>query len=369
MDDAAITLSILAASILLFMWNRLPVEIVAIASSLALVATHVLPLPAAFAGFGDPVVVFVAALFVVSEGIEATGLTAWAGERLVHVADGRPRLLFSLSLLLCAGLTALISSTGAVAALLPMVVVLASRLAQSPARWAMPLAFAGSAGSLLALTGTPINVIVSDAAASTTGSGFGYFEFAIVGVPLVAGTIAICLTLGPRLLPQRSAKTAPVDMSGHAVTLASHYSFEHDLYRLRLSEGSPLQGGARGDLRLDDYPSVAVIAVQRRDKALTPSDGLREGDVLVIKGTPDGVTSFVADKSLVILYRPSGADPSEALVGPELGVAEVVIPPRSRLVGETVFPWISSVSPTARVVSTGPRSRPRRLTARITRSS
>ena len=88
-------------------------------------------------------------------------------------------------MLLVAGLTALISVNGAVAALLPVIVVIAVRLGHSPSQLLMPLVFGAHAGSMLALTGTPVNVIVSEAAATYGGRPFGFFEFALVGIPLV----------------------------------------------------------------------------------------------------------------------------------------------------------------------------------------
>jgi di/tricarboxylate transporter len=337
-DAASISLIVLGAAVALFIWNRLPVEIVAIATALALVATGVLTLPVALAGFGDPVVVFIAALFVVSEGIDATGLTTWAGQLLVDVAGEKPRLLFVLVLVLCAGVTALISLNGAVAALLPMVVVLALRLGQSPGRWTMPLAFAGSAGSLLALTGTPINVIVSEAGVAAGVGSFGFFEFAIVGVPLVAGTVAICAFLGPKVLPQRVAESVPVDLSSHAKTLVEHYAFENDLYRLRIRERSPQIGVPRGSLQLGEDTGVSVIAVQRASKIVGAGENLEQDDILVVRGSAEAVRALVVTQGLAIGYRPSGDDSEAALFGAELGVAEVVVPPRSRLVGQTVFP-------------------------------
>ena len=109
----------------LFVWNRLPVEIVAIGAALTLAATGVLTVDESLAGLGDQAVIFIAALFVVSEGLDATGVTTWAGQRLIaSVGDSRTRLIV-LTMLLVAGLTALISVNGAVAALLPMVVVIA----------------------------------------------------------------------------------------------------------------------------------------------------------------------------------------------------------------------------------------------------
>jgi Na+/H+ antiporter NhaD/arsenite permease-like protein len=80
-------------------------------------------------------------------------------------------------MLLVAVLTAFISVNGAVAALLPVVVVTAIRLGRSPSQMLLPLAFAAHAGSMLALTGTPVNVIVSDAAAGAHLGRFGYFDF------------------------------------------------------------------------------------------------------------------------------------------------------------------------------------------------
>ncbi|HEX5695576.1 MAG TPA: SLC13 family permease, partial [Acidimicrobiia bacterium] len=164
MTDAAVVYLVLGAVVLLFIWNRFPVEIVAVGASLTLVAAGVISVDQGFAGFGDTTVIFIAALFVVSEGIDATGVTTWAGQWMVSKAgDSRTRLMV-LMMVMVALLTAIISVNGAVAALLPMVVVVALRSAIPSSRLLMPLAFGAHAGSLLALTGTPIHILVSDAA-------------------------------------------------------------------------------------------------------------------------------------------------------------------------------------------------------------
>src|SRR5690242_17575139 len=198
MDDAGISLTILGLTVALFIWNRLPVGVVAVLTALSLWATGVLDSTAVLAGFGDPVVIFIATLFVVSEGIDSTGVTTWAGQAIVGVAgEQRTRLLVAVTGL-CAVLTALITLNGAVAALLPLVVMLAVRIGEPPSRMLMPLAFCGSAGGLLMLTGSPVNVIVSEAAQQAGAGPFEFFSFAIVGIPLVLGTMAITVLLGPR---------------------------------------------------------------------------------------------------------------------------------------------------------------------------
>ena len=122
MNDAAITLVVLAVVVVLFVWNRLPVEVIAIGSALALFVLGVLDFTEAIAGFGDSTVVMIAALFVVSEGLDSTGVTAWIGQRLITLAGDSKRRLLVFTMLLAAGLTAMINLNGAVAALLPMAV-------------------------------------------------------------------------------------------------------------------------------------------------------------------------------------------------------------------------------------------------------
>src|SRR5688572_20859772 len=226
MGDATITYLVLAAAVALFAWGRVPTAIVAVGVALALWATGVLELEQALAGFGDPTVIFIASLFVVSEGLDATGVTAWAGQRLIASAGESRTRLIVLTMALAALLTALINVNGAVAALVPVVVVMALRLGRPPSQLLLPLAFGAHAGSLLALTGTPVNVIVSDAAADAGAGRFAFFEFALVGVPLVLGSIAIVALLGERLLPSRTARTTGRDFSGHARTLVQQYALE-----------------------------------------------------------------------------------------------------------------------------------------------
>ena len=195
MADSTIVFLVLFGVVVLFVSGLVPVEIVTVGTALALWATGVLDIDQALAGFGDPTVVYIAALFVVSEALDATGITTWAGQALVaRAGESRARLLVLL-MLLGAALTAVISVNGAVAALLPVVVVMAVRLHQPASRLLMPMVFAAHAGSLLALTGTPVNVIVSEAAKEHGGDYFGFFDFTLAGVPLVAP--ANMMILGP----------------------------------------------------------------------------------------------------------------------------------------------------------------------------
>ena len=333
MSDSTLTLVTLAVVVALFVWNRLPVELVAVGSALSLYGTGVLTLPQALAGFGDPAVILIAALFVVSEGLDATGVTTWVGQAVVsRSGSGMSRLLL-LTMLLSAGLTAFIGLNGTIAALLPMAIVMSLRRSFPPSRLLMPLAFAGSAGGLLLLTGSPVNVVISEAAVEAGVGPFRFAEFAVVGVPLVVGTVSLVLLFGGRLLPDRVSDSVPPDFSGLARTLVRAYRLDNVSY-LRVGAQSPLVGTSRGSWPLDGYPGIAVITALDAGSGRAVSEGnVAGGDRLTVLGDAASTARFAADHGLEIEAVRTGADVEQSLLGRDSGAAEVVIPPRSVHVG------------------------------------
>ncbi|MGC4153577.1 MAG: SLC13 family permease [Propionicimonas sp.] len=309
------TLIVLVLAVLAFMSGRIPIGVVAIGVAVSLWLTGVLDLGEALAGFGDPTVIFVAALFVVSESLDATGVTAWAGSQVIQRAGtGRAVLLVVIGLLVAA-VTAFISVNGAVAALIPMVVVVAMRARIPPSQMLLPLAFAAHAGSLLALTGTPVNIIVSELAHEAGARSFGFFEFALVGLPLLAGTLVITLLFGRFLLPLRTPAKLPTDLSAHAITLRAQYD---------LPEGgsltSPAQGIAevivapRSELiGLHLFPGMStpsgdlvVIGLQRGGIDLTGTKPvLRAGDTLLLSGAWDDLERHTSGDDVVVVTPPA----------------------------------------------------------------
>ncbi len=338
MSDATISLLVLAVVVVLFVWNRLPVELVAVGSALALYFTGVLTLNQSLAGFGDPAVILIAALFVVSEGLDASGVTTWVGQVLVSRTGGSAPRLLLLTMLLSAALTALIGLNGAVAALLPMAVAVAVRQGFPTSQLLMPLAFAGSAGGMLFLTGSPVNVVISEAAEDAGVGAFGFAEFAIVGVPLVVGTVAIVMLLGRRLLPNRVSDSLPPDLSGQAATLVRHYSLDN-VFHLRVQVDSGLIGRVRHSWDLSAYPGLTVITTLDATSHRPVSSGtVGTGDRLTVLGDPKSAQRFAADQGLLVEAIRGAADIEQSLLSRESGAAEAVVPPRSSFVGQTVRP-------------------------------
>ncbi|GGF17797.1 SLC13 family permease [Subtercola lobariae] len=334
-SQITITLVVLLVAIVLFVWNKLPVGIVAIGVALALYVTGVLSFEQTLAGFGDPVIVFIAALFVVSEALDATGITTWAGQQLVKRAGRkRSRIVVSV-MLLVAVVTALISVNGAVAALVPMVVVVAIRIKQPPSQLLMPLAFGAHAGSLLVLTGTPVNVLISELAVAAGRRPIGFFEFGLVGIPLVVGTILIVVLLGPRLLPNRTAKIAPKDLSDHAATLAAQYSLpestadtllsrEQGLTEVVVPPRSSFIGESVFTGMVTESGQLVIVAIQRSGDDLTDAV-LAAGDVMLLQGAWSALDENTADPNVVVVDAPQSIRRQAVPLGPRAVPALIVL--------------------------------------------
>lgn len=315
MSDIAITFAVLAAVVALFVSGRVPVGAVAILAGLALFFAGVLGIEQVVAGFGDPTVLFIASLFVVSEALDASGVTTWLGRRLVARAGGsRPRVLV-LMVLLVAAFTALISVNGAVAALLPVVVMMAVRLRFAPSQLLMPLVFAAHAGSVLALTGTPVNVLVSDAAGDAGVGRFGFFEFALVGVPLLVGTIVIVVLFGGRLLPHRTPASMPPDLSVLAHRLVEQYQdlgpgrglFTRDggVAEVVIPPRSQLIGTIAFPGMTTDSGDLVIVAIQRNGEDLGPAESaLAAGDALVVRGAWAALDEHLAGPEVLVVDDP-----------------------------------------------------------------
>ncbi|WP_434811049.1 SLC13 family permease [Microbacterium sp. bgisy189] len=326
MDPAVWTFIVLGLAIFAFVSNRVPLAVIAVGVVLALWATGTLTLAQALAGFGDPTVLFIASLFVVSEALDATGVTAWAGHQVISRAGTDRRRLTAIIALLAAALSAFISINGAVAALLPVVVVVAVRAGLVPSKLLIPLAFAASAGSLLTLTGTPVNIVVSDAAAAAGGRAFGFFEFALAGIPLVALTVLVVVLGGDRLLPDRVpdrvADVAP-DPRAHARALRESYAVSLDtgvLFGARdgaaevlVAPRSALIGTTVCAGMTTSDESIVILAVRRGAEAPDPAHPARDiagaltlqaGDALLVQGPWESLTRYTASPDVIAVTSP-----------------------------------------------------------------
>jgi di/tricarboxylate transporter len=202
----------------------------------------------------------------------------------------------------------------------------------------MPLVFSAHAGSMLALTGTPVNVLVSEAGFEAGVGGFGFFEFALVGIPLLAGTMAIIVLFGERLLPQRNGAKMPADLSRHARTLVEQYGLADGIFQLRVRATSPYVGLSPSDIDLSAFPGMQLVAVQDGDSAAPLRRPVGDGDHMLVRGTAEAAAALAKRMHLSFREDTASDQGEETLFNRRSGLAEVVIPPRSGLIGQTMFP-------------------------------
>lgn len=339
MQESTVVLIIIAVGVLLFIWNRIPAVVVGILLILAFVLTGVLNLREAVGGFGDPVVVMVFGLFVVAAGLESAGVTTWAGQKLVKASKGSVGKAFFFLFLIASVMTSVIGFIAACAALIPVTVVLSLRLKIPTSQLMMPLAFTIHAASMLTLLGTPINVIALGAA-QDVGLKLNFFEFALIGIPLVVGSVVIIMLTRKFLLPHHNGDSMPQDFSGYAMTLVKQYRLDDGLHHLIVHKASPLVGQATegwkpgGTLVLKAIQDPKTFAPIQRNQ-------FAEGDILLVRG--DGEETARLAQTFDLGLRCDESDSlSDTLVNRESGLAEVVLPPRSEFIGKTVFPGMAT---------------------------
>jgi di/tricarboxylate transporter len=313
--ESTITFVVLGLAVVAFMSGKVPVALAALGVSVGLWATGVLEVDEALAGFGDPTVVFIAATFVVAEALDATGVTAWVSQQMLERAGSGRRRLLVIVMVVTALVTALITPNASVAALIPAAVVIAIRARQRSSQILMPVAFGAHAGALLALTGSPVNVLVAEAADDAGVGRFGFFEFALAGVPLLAGTVLIVVLLGDRVLPHRDAKVMPPDFGQLAGELIRDYQLEGagEVYdrdkgvaELVVPPRSGLIGQHVFPGMVTESGDLVVLGVQRSGSTLEPGDViLAAGDALLVRGTWEALSRQLPDDDVMVVDEPT----------------------------------------------------------------
>jgi di/tricarboxylate transporter len=205
--DQALAFTILAATMILFIWGRLRYDLVAVLALLLAVFTGIVPYGQAFSGFSDDIVIIVASALVVSAAVERSGVMEAALKKVApHVTSVQGQIALLITAVTV--LSAFVKNIGALAMMIPVALQIARRSKASPSCFLMPMAFGSLLGGLITLIGTSPNIIVSRMRGELTGQPFGMFDFAPVGLGLAAAGV-VFLSFGYRLLPVGARPAAP----------------------------------------------------------------------------------------------------------------------------------------------------------------
>lgn len=352
--DMWIALGILAIAIVLFVTEWLRVDVVAIGVMVALMLSGLLTTGEALSGFSNSAVLTIAALFIVGGAVTQTGLADLVGQRILSVAGTSEVRLIAVIMGAVALLSGLMSDTGTVAVLLPAIVSLAARAELNPSRLLIPLSFGALLGGATTLIGTPPNLIVSDLLREKGLAAFTFFDYTPIGVVLFVGGLLFMLSVGRLLLPDRK-RVQDLQRVETPEELVDLYRLPDNLFRLRVRRGSPLIGQTvtQGDLGRAFHISVLEIqrpaqprslitvggqrltlqpdSMKRMPRASTP---IAIDDVLLVQGKGSDVSHAAAHWNLAL--QPVDVEDKQNLIDYEAGIAEILLPPRSSLVGKTL---------------------------------
>ncbi len=342
-----ITFFILIIVAALFLQGKYRSDLIAVGSLLVFVVLGILTPEEALQGFANPVVIMVIGLFIVGAGIFDSGLAKSMGHSLLRLAGNSERKLLFILIATVALLSGVLSGTGTVAVLLPVIMSIAFELNVSPSRFLLPLAFAGSLGGLLTIIGTPSNLLVSNALAKAEFEQLHFFDITGIGIVALAAGLIFMTTFGRKLLPDPEATPSSIGKSLSGGELAGLYKVYDRLHFVYVPEASDIVGERLADLKLPSHFEITVIEIERRMKeklglisskqsiVARANEIIHPHDLLLVFGGEEEVSHFIRhyeleEKSFDL------ADIKAHFLGKSYGMTEILIAPHSSLEDQTI---------------------------------
>jgi di/tricarboxylate transporter len=323
----ALLLVILAITLVLFSFEWVPVDVVALGILLTLILTGLLPVDKAFGGFGSDTVMLILGLLILTAALVRTGAVEIFGRYLSEKTGSNPKRVLGIVMIASAGLSSLMSNTAATAFFIPIVIGLARRAKMSASRLLMPLAFASILASSVTLIGTSTNVVVSGLMTQYGMPPLGMFELTSVGLPIVAVGLVYMFFIGQRLIPERSIPEE----------LTEEFDLRPYLTEILILPHSPLENKSLAESGLGRNMDLTVLRVIRgKESYLVPSADLhlKAGDVLLVEGHRDNLLKVKQTARIGFEANLSLSDTD--LQSDNMRLAEVILLPRSPLIGRTL---------------------------------
>ena len=347
------TLIRLALSAVFFVNGKLRSDLVALCALVLLIVFNILTPEEALSGFSNPIVIMMVGLFVVGGAIFKTGLAKMISSKILRLAGKSELKLFILIMMVTAFIGAFVSNTGTVALMLPIVVSMAASANISPGRFLMPLAFASSMGGMATLIGTPPNLVVDEVLSNAGFTDLSFFSFTPIGVICVLIGLVVLIPLSKFFLVKKEDGKDTKTTTGHSPKeLAKKYQLSDNLYRIQIRPGSRIGGKKLQELNITQAYNLSILEIRRQsssqgrflktvDQSLAgPHTELQENDILYVFGPFEKVNQFAKEQNLELTDTHvseyvEGAE-VEKLSVREIGIAEVLLMPDSKLINKAV---------------------------------
>lgn len=328
MIEGLLVLGILIISIVIFATERVRVDLVALGIMVTLMVLGIVSPREGLSGFSNPATVTIAAMFVLSAGLQRTDVPGMVGNHIIRFADKSETRVILLLMITTAILSAFILNTAVVAVFIPIVLRISKEMAIPPSRLLIPTSFGAIMGGTLTLIGTSTNLLISSIAVQSGLPAFGFFDFAPLGlITLLAGVLYMIL-FGHRLLPHRSIDS----------DLLGKYEVRKYLSEVVVSPDSTLVGKNLGKMDLAERYDITILDILRDGRTiLLPgrSRHIRANDVVLMRGSLEQLLAVEKTEGLEI--KPISKMKEQILSqGDEIGMAEAVVAPAASILGFTI---------------------------------
>ena len=321
-----LVLSILAGAMVLFVTEKVRVDVVALLVLLALILTGLISSREAFAGFSSPAVITVWAVFIISGAVYQTGIADMLAVRMLQVAGPRPQWILAVIMLTAGVMSAFMNNVGAVAILMPAVLSISRQLRIPPSKLLMPLAFAALLGGNMTLIGTPPNILAAEILEDYGHiESFGFFDFTPTGILVLGAGMAYMLLFGRYLLPERTPGGELLD----------EYPVRPYVTEVQVTAESSLVGKTIAETEFGQQYGLNILRLRRANLPNQYPTGRRvlaAEDVLLIEGPLETLLEVSQSHGLQSVGT---ADPLAA--NSDLQLAEIGLTPRSRFKGRSLI--------------------------------
>lgn len=332
--DIIIVFLILGSALVLFFTGWVRMDIVALLVLGSLTVTGLVTPTEALAGFSNPAVVTVWAMFILSAALYQTGIAKIIGRQVLKVS-GKSEAGLIITIMGASGfLSAFMNNIGVAALMLPVVMDIARTTQRPPSRLLMPLAYGCLLGGLTTLIGTPPNLLVSNAMTESGLKGFRLFDFTPVGAGAMLGGIIFVALIGRHLLPTRGSINQAANENEK--TLPASYALQERTFMMKIKPGSELEGKTLSEIRLRKALGINVLSIKRDGGGTIldpgPDTVVRANDKLFVQGRLEAIKALHQWK--ILLPKDLNIDPTK-LFQSELKVYKAEVATESPLANKT----------------------------------
>jgi di/tricarboxylate transporter len=320
----AIVFGLLVAAIVLFSMERISVDIITLMLLIGLIVSGILTPEEAFSGFSNDIIIILVSIFILSGSLQQSGIMDAVGARLYQIAGGSTNRLMLALMTIVAAIAGFMHSTTTTAIFIPPTLGVARKLEVSPSKLLIPVAYASILGGTCTMVGTSTNMAVNAFISKSGMTPLSLFEITPLGLILLGCGIVYMLVVGKRLLPDHRDES-----------LTEEYAIRQYLSEIVVAPRSHLIGQRvfKSDLARMEFRILALI--RGRAKLLPSARSLiEEGDVLLVKGKAEDLMKVKEAAGIEIKADVKLSDPD--LQSEDIRLAEVMIMPRSDLIGRTL---------------------------------